>query len=82
MPLVCIFCFPISDHVMLSQRTISFKCHPIQGHLFARAKCIHSKPSLIKWSIAAYLYTIENFKLKINTLLPVSYIPLIYSTSQ
>ena len=33
--LACMFCFSISDHVMLPQRTDSLKCRPIQVHLDA-----------------------------------------------
>ena len=28
----CMFCFPISDQVMVPQRTVSFKCRPIHMH--------------------------------------------------
>ena len=27
------FCFPISDHVIELQRTVSFKCRPMHGHV-------------------------------------------------
>ena len=30
--LACMFCFPISDHVMIPQRTVPFKCCPIHLH--------------------------------------------------
>ena len=33
--LACMFCFSITDHVMVPQRTVSFKCRLI--HLYPRA---------------------------------------------
>ena len=33
------FCFPISDHIMVPQRTVSFKCHPMHVH---PKLCLHN----------------------------------------
>lgn len=37
------FCFPISDHVMVHQGTISFKCRPTHVHPGAYAYLIYEK---------------------------------------
>ena len=30
--LACMFCFPISDNVMVPHRTVPLKCHPMHLH--------------------------------------------------
>ena len=37
------FCFPISDHVMISQRTVSFKCRHMRVHPRANVCVINER---------------------------------------
>ena len=41
--LPCMFCFPISDHIMAPLRTVSFKCHPMHVHPELCVCIIHEK---------------------------------------
>ena len=35
---LCMFCFPISDHVMLTLRKVAFECCHIHVHMYACEK--------------------------------------------
>ena len=48
------FCFPISDQVMVPQRTVSFKCRPMHMHPYACVCVISKKANFLENRLGYY----------------------------